>query len=176
MNDSSQLVEPNARRASKKLRPNIDAAGSNRVDRLVFVSPAAIPFLLKTPDNPIGIEAAAFDQLRQTFTTDFPGWAQANAEPYFTPETSGAVVDWTMQMMTQTSLLAAAELNRIQTSTDFRSELQRIDRPTLIVHGDRDASRRLSLLAGRLPRSSPERVWKFTRAVRMACTLRMQIG
>jgi non-heme chloroperoxidase len=110
--------------------------GSNRVDRLVFVSPAAIPFLLKTPDNPIGIEAAAFDQLRQTFTTDFPGWAQANAEPYFTPETSGAVVDWTMQMMTQTSLLAAAELNRIQTSTDFRSELQRIDRPTLIVHGD----------------------------------------
>jgi non-heme chloroperoxidase len=150
--------------------------GSNRVDRLVFVSPAAIPFLLKTPDNPIGIEAAAFDQLRQTFTTDFPGWAQANAEPYFTPETSGAVVDWTMQMMTQTSLLAAAELNRIQTSTDFRSELQRIDRPTLIVHGDRDASRRLSLLAGRLPRSSPERVWKFTRAVRMACTLRMQIG
>jgi non-heme chloroperoxidase len=53
--------------------------GSNRVDRLVFVSPAAIPFLLKTPDNPIGIEAAAFDQLRQTFTTDFPGWAQANA-------------------------------------------------------------------------------------------------
>ena len=35
--------------------------GSNRVDRLVFVSPAAIPFLLKTPDNPIGIEAAAFD-------------------------------------------------------------------------------------------------------------------
>jgi non-heme chloroperoxidase len=119
--------------------------GAKRVDRLVFVSPAAIPFLLKTSDNPIGIEAAAFDQLRQALASDFPGWAQANAEPYFTPGTSRAAGDWTIRMMTQTSLLAALELNRIQTSTDFRSELGKIDRPTLIVHGTRDASAPIEL-------------------------------
>jgi pimeloyl-ACP methyl ester carboxylesterase len=42
--------------------------------------------------------------------------------------------------MMQTSLRAAVELNRIQTSTDFRDELSRLRIPTLLIHGDRDAS------------------------------------
>jgi non-heme chloroperoxidase len=119
--------------------------GSSRIDRIVFVAPASIPFLLKTADNPIGVEAAIFDQLRQAFASDFPGWAEGQAEPYFTPGAPRAAADWTLQMMLKTSLLAAVELNRIQTSTDFRSELSRIDRPTLIVHGDRDASAPIEL-------------------------------
>jgi non-heme chloroperoxidase len=43
-------------------------------------------------------------------------------------------------MMTQTPLLAATELSRIQFSIDFRTELKRIEVATLVVHGDRDAS------------------------------------
>ena len=39
-------------------------------------------------------------------------------------------------MMTQTSLQAAGELNRIQVATDFRPELGRLDVPVLIIHGD----------------------------------------
>jgi non-heme chloroperoxidase len=119
--------------------------GSSRIDGIVFVAPASIPFLLKTPDNPIGIEAAIFDQIRQAFARDFPRWAEEQAEPYFTPGTPRAAIDWTIQMMLKTSLLAAVELNRMQTSTDFRGELSRIDRPTLILHGDRDASAPIEL-------------------------------
>jgi non-heme chloroperoxidase len=119
--------------------------GAGRIAKLVFLAPAAIPFLLKTADNPIGIDAAVFEQLRQAFASDFAGWARANAEPYFTPGTSPAAADWTIRMMTETSLLAAVELNKIQSSTDFRPELARIDRPALIVHGDRDASAPLEL-------------------------------
>jgi pimeloyl-ACP methyl ester carboxylesterase len=119
--------------------------GSSRIDRIVFVAPASIPFLLKTADNPIGVEGAIFDDLRQVFARDFPGWAEGQAEPYFTPGTPRAAVDWTMRMMMGTSLLAAVELSKIQTSTDFRGELSRIDRPTLIVHGDRDASAPIEL-------------------------------
>jgi non-heme chloroperoxidase len=119
--------------------------GSSRVARVVFVSPAAIPFLLKTPDNPNGVDEAIFDQLRRAFLDDFPGWAEAGAEAYFVPGTPRAIVDWTLRMMTQTSLVAAAELSKIQTSTDFRGELARIDIPTLVVHGDRDASAPIEL-------------------------------
>ena len=115
--------------------------GTERIARVVLLAPAAIPFLLKTPDNPVGIDGAIFDQLRDAFSPGiFRVGREANAAPYFVPGTPRAVIDWTMRMMTQTSLHAAVELNRIQTSTDFRSELSRIRIPTLLIHGDRDAS------------------------------------
>jgi pimeloyl-ACP methyl ester carboxylesterase len=38
--------------------------GSSRVDGVVFVAPAAIPFLLKTDDNPCGVHGAVFEQMR----------------------------------------------------------------------------------------------------------------
>ena len=48
-------------------------------------------------------------------------------------------------MMTATSLRAAIEMNRIQVSTDFRPEFPQISIPTLVIHGDRDASAPLEL-------------------------------
>jgi pimeloyl-ACP methyl ester carboxylesterase len=114
--------------------------GTERIARVVFLAAAAVPFLQKTPDNPGGVDGAIFEQLRHRIAADFPGWAEANAEPYFVPGTPRAVIDWTIRTMTQTSLRAAIELNRVQTSTDFRGELSRIRIPTLLIHGDRDAS------------------------------------
>jgi len=102
--------------------------------------PLPIGYLRKTEDNPRGIDQAYFAGVRAAFSSSFPDWAEANAKPYFTPDTSRAIVDWTLAMMTQTSLQAAIELNVIQTSTDFRPELARITLPTLVVHGDADAS------------------------------------
>ena len=131
--------------ASGEIVRYLSTHSTERIARVVLLAPSAIPFLRKTPDNPNGIDGAAFDQLRDTFPADFPGWVDANAEPYFVPGTSRAVIDWTIRMMTQTSLHAAIELNRVQTSTDFRSELTRMRTPTLLIHGDRDASAPLDL-------------------------------
>jgi pimeloyl-ACP methyl ester carboxylesterase len=114
--------------------------GSGRIARVVLVAPAAIPFLLQTDTNPVGVPAQVFEQVRDTFLSDFAGWAEDNAEPYCVPGTSRAMIEWTIRMMTQTSLQAAGELNRIQVGTDFRPELARLDVPVLILHGDRDAS------------------------------------
>ncbi len=60
--------------------------GASRVDRLVLVSPA-LPFLLKTDDNPDGIERQVFDHVIATFCADLPKWMRDNAPPYFVPET-----------------------------------------------------------------------------------------
>ncbi|MEZ0168192.1 alpha/beta fold hydrolase [Microvirga sp. TS319] len=119
--------------------------GSDRVARVALVAPAAIPFLLKTDDNPIRVPEAVFAQARNVFLSDFAGWAAENAEPFFVPGTSQAMIDWTIRMMTQTSLQAAGELNRIMVATDFRPELKQVDVPVLIIHGDRDASAPLDL-------------------------------
>ena len=50
-----------------------------------------------------------------------------------------------MNIMLQTSLQAAIACNRIQMSTDFRPELAQIVLPTLVIHGDEDASAPLEL-------------------------------
>jgi pimeloyl-ACP methyl ester carboxylesterase len=55
-------------------------------------------------------------------------------------ETSPPMSDRLKQQMLTTSLKALVECNRIGTSTDFRAELPTIDVPTLVIHGDRDAS------------------------------------
>jgi non-heme chloroperoxidase len=119
--------------------------GMERVSRVLFLAPAAIPFLLKTADNPIGVDGEVFDEIRRAYLDDLMGWAESAVKPYFLPETSRGAADWTLRMMTQTSLQAALELSRIQTLTDFRSELARLDLPTLFVHGDADASAPLDI-------------------------------
>ncbi len=102
---------------------------TERIVRVVFLAAAAIPFLLKTPGNPDGIDGAALDQVRHTFSQDLTGWVEANAEPHFALGTPRAAVDWTMRIM----------------STEFRAELPRLRITTLLIHGDRDASFPLEL-------------------------------
>ncbi len=59
--------------------------GSDRVVSLVLVGPT-LPFILKTHDNPDGIDKSALDNLRAEWSKDFPGWVAANARP-FSPRT-----------------------------------------------------------------------------------------
>lgn len=119
--------------------------GSERVARIAFIAPAATPYLLKTEDNPNGIDAALFELGRAALSRSFPDWIEANAPPYFGPGVSRAPLDWTIRMMLQTSHQAMLELARVQTVTDFRAELTRVRVPSLVVHGDRDASAPLEL-------------------------------
>ncbi len=113
--------------------------GASRISRIVFVSPTT-PFSLKTANNPEGIDRGALERLRATWRKDFPKWLAENARPFFTPETSPEMVQWGIRMCLQTSLKAIIECNRIDTETDYRSELQKLSLPTLIIHGDADVS------------------------------------
>ncbi|HEY4083714.1 MAG TPA: alpha/beta hydrolase [Burkholderiaceae bacterium] len=119
--------------------------GSRRIAGVVFIAPAAIPFLLKTADNPGGIDSAVIEQIQTEQREDFPAWAQAGADAYFAGAGSTGIVNATLGMMNQTSHQAMLALARLGVTTDFRSELGRIDIPTLLIHGDRDASAPLEL-------------------------------
>lgn len=119
--------------------------GSSRIARIAFVAPAATPYLLKTADNPNGIDGILFEQGRAALRRSFPDWIEANAAPYFGAGVSRAPCDWTIRMMLQTSHQAMLELAHLQTITDFREELKRVDVPSLVVHGERDVSAPLEL-------------------------------
>jgi non-heme chloroperoxidase len=114
--------------------------GARRVSSVVLLSPASTPYLVKTADNPNGVDASLFTASLDEMMVSFPDWIERRAEAYFSPGTSRAVVQWTADMMLRASFCAAIVLNRVQTSTDFRRELSAIDIPVLILHGDCDAS------------------------------------
>jgi len=119
--------------------------GASRVKRAAFVS-ASLPFVMKTPDNPDGVDKAAFENIRAGWSKDFPKWLGENARPFFAPNTSQQMVDWGIRTCLQTSLQAILECNRIDVETDFRAELPRVNVPTLVVHGDADVSAPLELM------------------------------
>jgi pimeloyl-ACP methyl ester carboxylesterase len=119
--------------------------GSKRVARIALVA-ATLPFLMKTADNPDGIDAAVFENARRNVVLrDFPKALRDNMRPFGVAETSEAMLDWIAGLMLRCSMKALVECNRTLTSTDFRPDLVKIEVPTLIVHGDRDVSAPLAI-------------------------------
>lgn len=52
------------------------------------------PFVLKTPDNPGGIDASVFEEVRRTqLMADLPRWIDDNMEPFLLPETARGTLD-----------------------------------------------------------------------------------
>lgn len=118
--------------------------GSSRVARVALVAPLS-PFLLRAEDNPHGLPAAAFEEVQRAWMTDFPAWAEANKAPFFTPETSPAMMDWLVRELLATPVDVAVACNRAAAAADLRPDLARVDRPALVIHGDRDASAPIDL-------------------------------
>ncbi|HLJ72037.1 MAG TPA: alpha/beta hydrolase [Roseiarcus sp.] len=118
--------------------------GDTRIARAVFVAPTT-PFPLKTDDNPLGVPRENYETVRALWRRDFPKWVADNAAPFFTPETSPALMQWAVNILLGISLPVAIAVNRAVTETDFRAEMTQIKIPVLILHGDRDASAPLEM-------------------------------
>lgn len=128
--------------------------GKGRVARVVLIAPTT-PFVLQTPDNPDGVPNAMFEQVRAQLAADFPRWLADNADPFFVPETSPAMRAWVLGLSLQCSLVAALGCNHVFCETDFRAELPKISVPTLVIHGDKDASTPLELTGRRTAKLIP---------------------
>lgn len=118
--------------------------GQSRIARAVMLAPTT-PFLLKTADNPNGVDRALFQHVRSLWLRDFPKWIADNTDPFFVPETSPEMKRWGESMMLATSMQAHVECNIAVTETDFREELRRIKVPVLVIHGTKDVSAPLPL-------------------------------
>ncbi|THD51594.1 MAG: alpha/beta hydrolase [Bradyrhizobium sp.] len=120
--------------------------GAGRIEKIVLIAPAALPFLTRTPDNPNGIPAEALEFFRShVLQADFPKWLEEGRQGFFVADTSPSLQEWVKQLMLTTPLPVAIETSRRITSTDFRQELPGITVPTLIIHGDKDVSAPIDL-------------------------------
>ncbi|MBI3799031.1 MAG: alpha/beta hydrolase [Deltaproteobacteria bacterium] len=111
--------------------------GSGRIARVVLIAPTT-PFLLKTANNPDGLDKSAFEQMRAAWCKDFPKWVAENTVPYFAQGTSPEMMQWVANLALQCPLKTAIDLSQAWSETDFRAELPRITVPTLIIQGDKD--------------------------------------
>lgn len=134
--------------SSGELAMYLSRYGQARVRKAVFIG-ATTPFMMKTADNPMGIERALLSSGLEPLKRDFPGWIGENAGPFFTSDTSQDMITWGKGLMLQTSLQAALECARASAETDFRADLEKIRVPTLVIHGDKDASNPLPLTGKR---------------------------
>ncbi len=133
--------------------------GSKRVARIALLAPTT-PFLKQTADNLEGIPEQAFEAVRAAWRADFPKWIVDNTPPFFTKDTSEAMQQWGASMMLPMSLPIAVACNRSMVDTDFRADLRDITTPTLLIHGDSDASAPLPLTGARTAKLVPNCTFK----------------
>ncbi len=120
----------------------LGAHGSDRIRKAVFLS-AVTPFLLKTADNPLGVEQNVFDGIKQAIANDRPAFLTAFLNNFYNvDELRGKrISDQAVQQSWNVAVGASAKgsLDCVTAwYTDFRKDIPKIDVPTLIVHGDAD--------------------------------------
>jgi non-heme chloroperoxidase len=113
--------------------------GAARVRKVVMIAPT-LPFIMKTADNPDGIDEKVLAQQRAEWTRNFPEWLGANARPFFVPDTPQEMMDWVKRMALTASMRGLVDLNHAVSETDFRPELKKFPVPTLVIHGTADVS------------------------------------
>ena len=131
------------------------AYGSERVSKAVFMA-AVPPFLLKTPDNPAGVDGTVFDGIKQAIAADRPAYLSQFLAAFYNVDVLGGkkVSDEVVRL----SWNVAASASPVGTLacvqewlTDFREDLKRITVPTLVVHGDADRILPLAATGERTP-------------------------
>lgn len=116
--------------------------GSERVSKAVFMAPLP-PFLLKTPDNPDGVERAVFEGFKQAIATDRLQYLTTfldsfyNLDQFLGSRISDEVVrdSWNVASGASPRGTWACVDTWL---TDFRQDVSRIDVPTLVIQGDAD--------------------------------------
>jgi pimeloyl-ACP methyl ester carboxylesterase len=100
------------------------------------------PLLAKTPDNPDGIDPAYLQASVDLLKRDVPQWCADNAPPYFGvhPNVSAGMSEWTTRQIVDTPVKILVDTVIMGAQTDFRDELPGFDVPTIVIHGDADAS------------------------------------
>ena len=116
--------------------------GSERVDKAVFVAPLP-PFLLKTADNPEGVDDSIFDAIMQSIAADRFAYLSTFFSDFYNLDVtlgnriSDEVVQFNWNVAAGASATGTAAC--VPTwLTDLRKDLACIDVPTLIIHGDAD--------------------------------------
>jgi len=116
--------------------------GSSRVRKAVLIGTLG-PYLLKTVDNPLGVDGSVFDGIKAAIKADRPSFLLDFLHNFYNYDVTGGKLvservveeNWTVA----TGASAKGVLDCVDAwIEDFRMDMPRINVPTLILHGDAD--------------------------------------
>ncbi len=137
---------------------------SERVRSIALIS-SVIPFLLKTADNPEGIEQSVFDGFIEKILEDRPAFLASFGKDFFgetllNHPVSQPLLDWAHSLTLPASPKATIDCIGSFSATDFREELSSIKVPTLLIHGTNDKIVPHELTSEKTARAIPGAVYK----------------
>ncbi len=133
--------------------------GSKGLSKAVIIS-GVPPFLLKTADNPEGVDGGIFEGIQKAVAADRYAFFTEFFKNFYNTDlllgkrVSAEVVQASWNVAAGAS--ATASLACVPTwHEDFRNDLARVDVPTLVIHGDADRILPIGASGGRTARLIP---------------------
>ena len=116
--------------------------GGRNVSQAILVA-SIVPFMLKTGDNPQGVDQPVFDGMAAAMKKDRAGFWSAFFKGFYgvgamSHPVSEEVLQWSANVAMQASLKATLACAAAFAATDFRPDLASFRVPTLIIHGTSD--------------------------------------
>ena len=129
--------------------------GTENVEKAVFVA-GVPPFLLKTSDNPEGIDREMFERLKGILAADMPAFLSKFCREFYNADllAESLMGDPVTHAGWSVSVDASPKADRVCIDTwltDFREDVKRIDILTLVIQGDSDRIVPLKASGARLP-------------------------
>ena len=128
--------------------------GSERVCKAVFMA-AITPSLLKTPDNPAGVDDSVFAGIEKAISADRPAFLSSFLANFYSLDSLGGKRISEEAVRLSWNIAAGASPKGTHDCVrawlaDFRKELGLIRIPTLVIHGDDDRILPISATGGRM--------------------------
>lgn len=116
--------------------------GSERVSKVALIS-TVLPFLVKTNDNPEGVDQSVFSNIKEQIKNDRIGFLDDFGKAFFgvgliSRPVSAPLLEYYRMLASFATNGSTVQCVDSFSHTDFREDIRSIDVPTLIIHGDAD--------------------------------------
>ncbi|MBW4329372.1 alpha/beta hydrolase [Stakelama sp. CBK3Z-3] len=116
--------------------------GPDKLRSVALIS-SVVPYMLKTADNPDGVEQSVFDEMTAGMKNDRPDFFRSFLKDFFgvgmlNSPVSDAYLDWAWGLCMQAGLIPTLQAAKAFATTDFRPDLSAFTLPTLVIHGTGD--------------------------------------
>lgn len=116
--------------------------GTSCISKIVLIS-SVVPYMLETEDNPEGVPLEMFREFDKQIRNDRPGFLASFGKQFYgvgflNHPVSDGILNWTNSLAFPASQKATLACVESFSQTDFRQELNTINIPALIIHGDDD--------------------------------------
>lgn len=117
-------------------------SGGAHVSKAVLIS-SVTPYLLKTADNPEGVDGSIFDDIISGLKKDRPHFfanfsKKVSGVGVLSSPVSSELLQWAGNMALMASPKATIDCVNAFGRTDFRGDMAAFRVPTLVIHGDGD--------------------------------------